>query len=121
MCSNSTSVLIVEDNAIIALDAEEAVLSLGMTVAGVASRVSEALEAIRVGRVDVAVLDYELADGTSEPVARKLAAAGIPYAIVSSMPLDILLERGLDPLRIVAKPADFARIVSCLTSSQSMA
>lgn len=74
-----TRVLIVEDEAIIAMTAEDMIQDLGCIIAGIASSVAEALAQAEAGGFDVAMLDINLRGETSIPVAELLAARGTPF------------------------------------------
>jgi len=80
-------ILVVEDEAQIALAAEDDLLDAGVRVIGPAASVSEALhliEAALSGRgVDAAVLDVKLGDGLVSPVAGRLTALGVPFVFVT--------------------------------------
>ena len=106
------TLLIVEDNALIALDAEFAAQELGCKVAGTASRVVDALAFLDSQEVDAAIIDYELLDGTSEPIAQALKKRQIPFVVVSAMSRDYMLNRGFEPSQLRAKPADFAHVIT---------
>jgi len=74
-------VLLVEDNTLIALDLEEILKGYGCRVVGPSVTVREALEVLDREEVDIAVVDYLLADGEAAPLARALDDRGIPFAI----------------------------------------
>ena len=76
-------VLVAEDQAVIALDLEATLLDLGCVVLPPAPSAAEALAALRAGRPDAALLDVTLADGSAAPVAEALAAAGVPFAVLT--------------------------------------
>lgn len=76
-------VLLVEDSMLIALDAEDALLACGVSKVVIAANVAAALAAMSDRLPDFAVLDHNLGDETSEPIARALAEAGIPYCFAS--------------------------------------
>lgn len=72
-------VLVVEDEAMVAMLVEDLLEDLGCTVIGPASNVAEALAIIsREDGIDVALLDVDLAGKPSLPVADVLADRGIP-------------------------------------------
>jgi len=73
------TVLLVEDNMLIALDTEDALLEAGVRNVRVAATADAALAQMERERPDFAVLDFNLGDETSERVAAALAAAGIPF------------------------------------------
>jgi len=72
-------VLVVEDEALIALQIEDAIQAMGCEVVGPASSVDAALELLRAGAPDAAVLDINLGGEPSERVASALAALGVPF------------------------------------------
>ena len=78
------SVLIVEDEPLIAMMLEDFLLSLGHEVAGICEGVDEALARIERGGFDVAIVDVHLKGGAQVwPVADRLAEKGIPYAFAT--------------------------------------
>ncbi len=76
-------VLVAEDQAVIALDLEATLLDLGCVVLPPAPSAAAALAVLRAGRPDAALLDVTLADGSAAPVAEALAAAGVPFAVLT--------------------------------------
>lgn len=83
-----TRVLIVEDDPFIALDLAQQIGAAGFEVVGPASRVVEALDLVdRIG-CDVAVLDVNLGQETSEAVAKALSACGVSFLAVSGYAAD---------------------------------
>lgn len=76
-------ILVVEDEAIIALMIEDLLAEFGATVVGPVATVIEALALLEVEPIDGAVLDYRLADGTSLAIADALSARGTPFIFAS--------------------------------------
>lgn len=76
--------LVVEDEALVALDVEEALAEAGLEVVGIAADCEEALKIIAKVRVSVAVLDVNLGSETSRRVADKLSAERIPFIFYTS-------------------------------------
>jgi CheY-like chemotaxis protein len=72
-------VLIVEDEAIIAMTAEDMVTELGCETVGIASTLADAMAAAGKGGFDIALLDINLNGIESLPVADRLRTAGIPF------------------------------------------
>jgi CheY-like chemotaxis protein len=72
-------VLVVEDEMIILMAIEDMLTDLGCTDVTAAPSVAKALALIRARPFDVAMLDANLGQETSEPIADALAAAGIPF------------------------------------------
>jgi light-regulated signal transduction histidine kinase (bacteriophytochrome)/CheY-like chemotaxis protein len=76
-------VLLVEDNMIIALDAEAMLRELGVNSVRIASGVAEALRVIEQSPVDFGLLDINLGRETSFDVAARLVALSTPFAFTS--------------------------------------
>lgn len=76
-------VLVVEDDPIIALDIESAVLEVGAIDATVCASLAEARRALS-GTFDFALLDIDLGDGLSYEVARILRDRGTPFVFVTA-------------------------------------
>lgn len=79
------AILIVEDEAPIALNLAAAVQRAGGTVIGPVASVAAAQEAMADNRVDGALLDIRLRNETSFPVADVLAVLDIPFVFVSGL------------------------------------
>lgn len=76
-------VLVVEDDALIALGLKDLLVSVGAQVAGPFSSCAEAIAFLATNRPDVAVLDIELTDGRSYPVAEQLRNLEVGFLITS--------------------------------------
>lgn len=98
------AVLLVEDNMIIALDAEDMLLSLGAARVDMASSAADALRAIVAARPACAVLDVNLGQETSFPVAARLRAAGVPFVFATGYGEDTAFPAELADVPIVKKP-----------------
>lgn len=111
-------ILIVEDEVLIALDMESILAEFGHTVE-VAASVAEADSILAAKRIDVAVLDYQLQDGTSMPLAGKLRGLHVPFVICSG---NSALEDLADAFRnapVLAKPFSTAAFLDALTTAAS--
>jgi CheY-like chemotaxis protein len=75
-------VLLVEDLASRALDLERSLRRLGHTVLGPAGSAAEAAALLRRERPNLALLDAVLLDGGTVPLARRLVASEVPFALV---------------------------------------
>lgn len=73
------TVLIVEDEPLIAMSLEDALIDQGVTCLGPAGSVTAALDMIEAGGFDIALLDVNLRGERVDAVADRLAAAGIPF------------------------------------------
>jgi CheY-like chemotaxis protein len=76
-------ILIIEDEAILALVLEEFLADAGFEIAGIAGRLETALALIQRGVSDAAILDANLAGVSSAPAAMALTARGVPFVVVS--------------------------------------
>lgn len=72
-------VLVLEDEALIALTLMDTLREFGCTIVGPASNAAAALELVERQPPDLAVLDVNLAGASSAPVAKALRAAGVPF------------------------------------------
>lgn len=77
-----TRVLLVEDEMVLAMVAEDTLSDLGCSVVS-ASRVAQALALIRNEDFDVALLDVNVAGEEVYPVAAALVARGIPFVFAT--------------------------------------
>ena len=76
---NGLRVLVVEDEAAISLLLEDMLLDFGCEVIGPAARLSAALDAVAREKVDLAILDVNVAGEPIYPVAEALAQRSIPF------------------------------------------
>ena len=76
-------VLVVEDEALVALQLEDMLSELGCRVVGPASRVGQGLDLLSTETVDAAVLDLNVAGELVYPVAKSLADQGHPFIFVT--------------------------------------
>ena len=76
------SVLLVEDEVMIALDVCQCFEDAGASVVQ-AHNLKQALRAIRANKLDAAVLDYKLDDGLSTEICTHLENRKIPFVIHS--------------------------------------
>ena len=78
------SILIVEDEPLIAMMLEDFLEELGHNVVASCESVEAALTQVEAGGFDVAILDVQLKDGQRAwPVADRLAAAGTPFVLAT--------------------------------------
>lgn len=91
------SVLLVEDQFLIAMDAEDMLLALGARSVVVCSSVREAMAALDRENPDIAMLDINLGKETSIPVAYRLRTEGVPFVFATGYDDGMLLDHdGLD-------------------------
>ena len=89
MPGTARSILIVEDEPLIAMMLEDFLETLGHKVVASCDSVDEALGHVEAGGFEVAILDVTLKDGRQVwPVADRLAARGIPYVLATGGHID---------------------------------
>ncbi|BBK32973.1 two-component response regulator [Allostella humosa] len=99
-------VLIIEDEAVIALDIAGIVTEMGHHVAGVAARSDEAIRLARTGNPSLILADIQLEDGNTgiAAVAAILEHARLPVVFVTAFPERLLTGDRVEPTFIVSKP-----------------
>lgn len=98
-------VLIVEDEPMLALDLENELIAAGFEVAGVATTVEQGVHKAQSLAIDVAVVDLNLNDKSSAPIAAALRARQIPFLFISGYRPDAL-PAGYEEVPLLAKPID---------------
>jgi DNA-binding response OmpR family regulator len=76
-------ILVVEDEAMIALYIEDCLISFGHQVVGPVARVEKALAMIENEKFNLALLDVNVADEEIYPAAVELRIRGIPFIFLS--------------------------------------
>ncbi len=97
-------VLIVEDDAIIALDFEETIAGFGVRRVRTAGNAARAMALIAERAPDFALLDIGLAVGNSFVVAEKLQALQIPFVFITGYGRDMRLPEALKGTPMLPKP-----------------
>lgn len=86
--STGRSILIVEDEPLIAMMLEDFLESLGHTVAGTCDTVACALGKVEEGGFDLAILDVNLKGENVWPVASRLRERNVPFVIATGGHVD---------------------------------
>lgn len=99
-------VLVVDDEALIAMMLSDLLAEYGHETVGPAHSEGQALELIETTRVDAAILDVTLGDQNSFTVAAALSGRGIPFAFATGHGVHAMPDafRGR---KTVSKPFDF--------------
>ena len=87
------SILIVEDEMIVALLMEDLVRELGVNEVYICPDATSAIETVVTRSIDLAILDMQVRDGTTTSVADLLAEKGIPFVFSSGSDVGALPER----------------------------
>lgn len=106
-------VLVLEDEALLALDLKRRLESAGIIVVGPATSVAQAVELMGDGPCcDAAILDVNLGGGeTSEPVARELRSRRVPFLTVTAYASKDRLP-AFEGIPTIAKPVHTERLLS---------
>lgn len=105
--SVSGKILIIEDEAIIAMDLESIVGDMGHMVTGIARTEKGALDLFGREKPDLVLSDIQLADNSSgiDAVNRILASEGdMPVIFITAFPERLLTGEGPEPAFLIAKP-----------------
>lgn len=115
MAFNScTRILIVEDDALIAMMLEGIVEDLGYEVVGPSTQFSTGLHAARFDDLDFALLDFNLENGqNAKPIADALAGRGIPFAFTTG-DCPQTVRAVYEGAPIISKPVDEEELLDLL-------
>ncbi len=102
----STSIMIIEDEPLIAMDIEDMVTSLGHKVTGIARTHTEAIALYKKQKPAMILADIQLADGSSgiDAVNEILESADIPVIFITAFPERLLTGDRPEPAFLVTKP-----------------
>lgn len=107
-------VLVVEDDAFIALDLQDVLSEAGYQVIGPVGTVSEAIALLDAHQPDMALLDYNLGEETSIPVAQKLEDLSVPFMFLSGQVSSVMLGKTRTVPKVMSKPFVPDHLVSTL-------
>ncbi len=120
----SGRVLIIEDEAIIAMDLESMVAELGHRVVGVARTESAALDLAEREHFDLVLSDIQLADKSSgiDAVNRILETHGDrPVIFITAFPERLLTGKGPEPAFLISKPYTEEQVKSAVSQAMFFA
>jgi PAS domain S-box-containing protein len=103
--ANGPRVLVVEDEALVAMMIQECLAEFGYQVVGPISTATEAAAKAKDGQFEAAVLDINLGDGAVYPIADILAARGVPFVFVTGYEADSVDSRFRE-VPILQKPIE---------------
>ena len=113
---DAKSILVAEDQFLIAMDTEHALYERGATDVRVASSIRDALHLLEGFRPDAAVLDFMLADGTAIEVAEALTALQVPFVFATGYGDNVAIPAPYRHVPIVRKPYSVADLVAQLNA-----
>lgn len=96
-------ILIVEDEALVAMLIEDIVLDLGYEIAAIAGRLDDGLAKAEALDLSCAVLDLNLNGARTYPIAETLRTRGVPFLFVTGYGA-AGLEPGWEQAVVVQKP-----------------
>lgn len=122
--STAGKVLIVEDQAIIAMDLESVVADLGHRVTGVARTRSRAVELARAEAPDLVLCDIQLADDSSgidaaNEILEELGER--PVIFITAFPERLLTGERPEPAFLIAKPYSEEQVRSAVSQAMFFA
>ncbi len=102
----STTVLIIEDEPLIAMDLEMIVQSLGHRVDRVVRTERQALDAVKLNSPGLVLADIQLADGSSglDAVNEILSTVTVPVIFITAHPEHLLTGTKPEPTFLIRKP-----------------
>jgi DNA-binding NtrC family response regulator len=108
-------VLVVEDELLVSMLVEDMLIEEGCIVIGPFARVKDALAAVRIEVLDVALLDVNVAGERVFPVAEALEQRGVPFLFVTGYG-DSALPAGRPDWVACAKPFHAAKLTELLVA-----
>ena len=115
----TTSVLIIEDEPLIAMQLEDLVTSLGHTVSGTAATRAQARAAVAEAMPGLVLADIQLADGSSglDAVDDILSAGSMPVIFITAYPERLLTGDRPEPTYLVTKPFQEATVRAAISQA----
>jgi len=102
---NGGSIMLVEDEAIVALAVNDSLTDLGFSVVGPFSRVSDACRALQDSQVDAAILDVNLDGEMVYALAEMLDDRKIPFVFATGYGAESI-EAGFEHIPVLQKPIE---------------
>ena len=116
--STRTRILVVEDEALLAMELEQVLEAAGYTIIGPCSNLKSAAEASRGEAINLALLDINLNGEMVYPLADELSEEGIPFILMTGYDTSSLPERFRGAPR-VSKPFDPAPLAEKIQRMRS--
>jgi len=98
------NVLVVEDSLILAVDLETALRRLGAKNVYVSGSLNDAIMIAESAELDIAILDINLKDQPSFPIADRLTERGIPFIFATGYGRDWQFRDRFESVPVLAKP-----------------
>jgi len=115
----TTSVLIIEDEPLIAMQLEDLVGGLGHTICGTAATRTQARAAVAEAMPGLVLADIQLADGSSglDAVDDILSVASMPVIFITAYPERLLTGDRPEPTYLVTKPFQEATVRAAISQA----
>ncbi|MEO0420697.1 MAG: HWE histidine kinase domain-containing protein [Pseudomonadota bacterium] len=104
------SVLVVEDNSVMSIDLQSMMETIGFERVTLASNEASALQQLDNSAFDFVVLDINLNEENSYPIARRLKAAATPFLFLTGYGTEVPRPDDLADVVTLTKPADQAEL-----------
>lgn len=114
---DAKSVLVIEDQFLIAIDTEQALRGAGAVDVRITSSVRDALQTLTSFVPDVAVLDFVLGDGTGADVAKVLTEQRIPFVFATGYGDNVPIPAPYRHVPTVRKPFSVEDLVAQLNQA----
>ncbi len=111
----SGAALLVEDSLIIAMDAEDILLRLGASRVATAATVAQALAEIDRDTFEIALLDVNLGQESSLPIAERLTERGVPFMFTTGYGEQMQRTEQNKNVVVVNKPYDLTGISAAIS------
>ncbi|MBI1402310.1 MAG: response regulator [Porphyrobacter sp.] len=114
-----TSVLVIEDEPLIAMQLEDLVSGLGHSIAGTAATRTQAREVVAGAMPGLVLADIQLADGSSglDAVDDILALGSVPVIFITAYPERLLTGDRPEPTYLVTKPFQEATVRAAISQA----
>ena len=110
-------ILLVEDEALVALMMQDLLKEAGHEVVGPYGTVSDAMHALNSNALDGAILDINLSGGSVYPAAEALSEAGVPFVFVTGYDAASIDERYKD-VPILQKPIERQQLTNLFVDAR---
>ena len=109
-----TTVLVVEDEFLVAIEYQILLDRFGCEVLGPVPSIAEAFVLLRHNRPDMALLDVRLGNGRVTPIAEALKAAGVPFVLVTGCEPEEMTDPVLSQVPWLGKPYEPEKLRSMM-------
>ncbi|MGE3747592.1 MAG: response regulator [Sphingomonadaceae bacterium] len=111
-------ILLIEDEVVIAMTAEDMLEEIGCTVSAQASSFNEAMGCALEGDFDFALLDINLNGVMSLPIAQKLREAGKPFIFTTGYG-SVGIDREFSDVTVVTKPYTIRTLSNAIQAARA--